>query len=336
MVTIEDIQAAAARIQVHRTPVLKCSTLDSLVSEKIGSVELFFKCELLQKTGGMTNTFKIRGATNAVNLLTEQEAARGVVTHSSGNHAQAIAFAAQQRGIPAYVVMPRNAPEVKKAAVRGYGATVVECEPTQEKRQEVTEQLARETGATLIHPFNNVNVIAGQGTIATEFIAQTDEQGTPLDALLVPVGGGGMLSGCSIAAKALNPRIQVFAGEPDTVNDAFRSYSTKTRQSNPTGQASIADGLSANIGELTFPLIINNVDGIFTVSEAEIVKAMKLVWTRMKLCIEPSAAVPLAVALFSIDFHERARKEGLRKIGIVFSGGNVDHAHAVNLFEKFT
>ncbi|KAG0174923.1 hypothetical protein DFQ28_003652 [Apophysomyces sp. BC1034] len=330
-VSIEDIQAAATRIDVHRTPVLTCSTINALVSEKAGPVELFFKCELFQKTGA----FKIRGATNAILQLSEADAAKGVVTHSSGNHAQAIALAATQRGIPAYVVMPYNAPDVKKEAVRGYGATLVGCEPTQEARDKKAKEIAEETGATFIHPFNNVHVIAGQGTMALEFISQTDEQGTPLDAIMTPAGGGGMLSGCSIAAKALNPRIKVFAAEPEIVDDTFRSYSTRTRQSNPSGQSSIADGLAGNIGDITFPLVLANVDGVFTVTEAHIVKAMQLVWTRMKLCIEPSAAVPLAVALFNADFHERVRKEGIHKIGIVFSGGNVNHAHAVKLFEMY-
>ncbi|KAF7730701.1 hypothetical protein EC973_001650 [Apophysomyces ossiformis] len=332
MVTVEikDIQAAAERIKAYRTPIATCSSLNSLVSGKVGPVELFFKCELFQKTGV---AFKIRGATNAVKLLSDEEAAKGVVAHSSGNHAQALALAAQQRGIPAYVVMPRTAPEVKKAAVRRYGATIVECEPTQEARQQTADRLVQETGATLIHSSNNANVIAGQGTIAVELIAQTEEQGISLDALVLPVGGGGMLSGCSVAAKALNPHIKVFAAEPELVNDAFRSYSSKTRQCNPSGKTSVADGLAANISELAFQLVMTNVDGIFTVTETQIVKAMDLVWTRMKLCIEPSAAVPLAVVVFNTDFHKHIQENSIRNIGIVLSGGNVDHVRAVKLFE---
>ncbi|KAI9311578.1 tryptophan synthase beta subunit-like PLP-dependent enzyme [Dichotomocladium elegans] len=330
MITIEDIQAAAARIDVHRTPVFTCETLDSLASTNSGSpVKLFLKCEALQKTG----SFKIRGATNAVALLSDADALKGVVTHSSGNHAQALASAAKARGIPAYVVMPNNSPAVKKAAVRGYGAHVVECEPTQEGREQTAAQLAKETGATFIHPFNNPNVIAGQGTIALELVGQVATLGAaPLDALIVPVGGGGMLSGSTIATKALSPLTRVFAAEPENVNDAFRSFYGKERLTNAIGARSVADGLLTSIGEIAFSVVLDNVDGVFTVTEEQIIRAMELVWGRMKICIEPSAAVGVAVALYNDKFHRLIKEEKLQRIGIILSGGNVDISQAAKLF----
>ncbi|ORX56414.1 tryptophan synthase beta subunit-like PLP-dependent enzyme [Hesseltinella vesiculosa] len=325
-IDIEDIQAASCNINVHRTPVMSCSTLNDLVPLDI---ELFFKCELFQKTG----SFKFRGASNAVNLLTSCES--GVVTHSSGNHAQALAKAAQARGIPAYIVMPKNAPQVKKDAVRGYGGTVVECEPTVEAREQTAAKLAEETGATMIHPFDNPHVMAGQGTMALEFLTQMNEQGTVLDALLVPIGGGGMMAGCSTAAKSIHGSIKVFGAEPAQVNDAHRSYYSGDRLSNAKDAVSVADGLLTNVGELTFPIIQKNVDGVFTVTEQEIVRALHLMWVRAKLPIEPSSAVPVAVALYNSDFHKIAKDQGLKKIGIVLSGGNVDHARVVKLFEQY-
>ncbi|ORZ21632.1 tryptophan synthase beta subunit-like PLP-dependent enzyme [Absidia repens] len=379
-ITIEDIQAAAARINVHRTPVLTSSTLNAIASTNSGCpVELYLKCEPLQKTG----SFKIRGATNAVNLLSNTEASKGVVTHSSGNHAQALAKAAQDRGIPAYVVMPNNAPQVKKDAVRSYGGTIIECEPTQEARENTAEKVIQETGATFIHPFNNVNVMAGQGTVALELITQTNEQGTVLDGLITPVGGGGLASGCCVAAKSIGTNIYVFGAEPELVNDTYRSFyydqedeedplqqftsdgggipkrhrkaSTSTslldttttaaadhqqrclsrRQCNPIGATSVADGLLTNVGELTFPIIVSYMDGVYTVTEQQIIQAMHLVWSRVKLCIEPSAAVSLAVALYNKDFHAMVKARQLKRIGLVLSGGNVDHSRAVALFEKY-
>ncbi|KAI9492912.1 tryptophan synthase beta subunit-like PLP-dependent enzyme [Zychaea mexicana] len=327
-ITIEDVQAAAARINVHRTPVLTSTAISSIASENAGvPLELFFKCELLQKTG----SFKIRGATNAVQLLTDADAGKGVVTHSSGNHAQALALAARMRGIPAYVVMPNNSPQVKKDAVKAYGAQVIECEPTLEQRETTAQKVIDETGATFIHPYNNPHVIAGQGTIALETVAQEQQ----LDALVVPVGGGGMLSGCSIATKALSPRTRVFAAEPLDVNDTYRSYAAKERVTNTVGARSVADGLLTNLGEIAFSVVMENVDGVFVVTEKEIIQAMQLVWGRMKLCIEPSAAVGLAVVLYNKDFHARVKQDELRRIGIILCGGNVDFANAVALFEKF-
>ncbi|KAI9270715.1 tryptophan synthase beta subunit-like PLP-dependent enzyme [Phascolomyces articulosus] len=326
-ITIEDIQAAAARIDAHRTPVLTSTAINTIASENSGSpMELFFKCELLQKTG----SFKIRGATNAVQLLTDADASKGVVTHSSGNHAQALACAARMRGIPAYVVMPNNSPQVKKAAVKGYGATVIECEATQEEREKTAKKVQEETGATFIHPFNNPHVIAGQGTISLELLAQEQQ----LDALVIPVGGGGMLSGNTIATKALSPQTFVFAAEPLEVNDTYRSYTTKGRVANTVGARSVADGLLTNLGEIAFSVVIKNVDGVFVVTEREIIQAMELIWGRMKLCIEPSAAVGVAVVLYNKEFHARVKKEQIRKIGVILCGGNVDLVTAASLFEQ--
>ncbi|KAI8077840.1 tryptophan synthase beta subunit-like PLP-dependent enzyme [Halteromyces radiatus] len=352
-ITIEDIQAAAARIHVHRTPVMTSSLLDLFASDNCQwPIELYFKCEPLQKTG----SFKIRGATNAVNLLSNNEAAKGVVTHSSGNHAQALAKAALDRGIPAYVVMPNNAPQVKKDAVRGYGGKVIECEPTLEARETMAKKVIQDTGATFIHPFNNVNVMAGQGTLALEFIAQTNEEGTKLDCLIAPVGGGGMLSGCAVTAKTIGSNLAVFGAEPEMVNDTYRSFYANNndedelvlttnddikkrrrhqRQCNQVGATSVADGLLTNVGELTYPILVDHVDDIFTVTEQQIIQAMQLFWSRAKLCIEPSAAVGLAVALYNKDFHKLVKEKQLKRIGIVLSGGNVDYSRAIALFEKY-
>ena len=228
--------------------------------------------------------------------------------------------------------MPSTSPQVKKAAVKGYGATVIECEPTQEAREKTAQKVQEETGATFIHPYNNPHVIAGQGTIALEAIAQEQR---PFDALIIPVGGGGMLSGNSIATKALSPRTLVFAAEPLEVNDFYQTYTTKERTRNKVGARSVADGLLTNLGDIAYSVVMKNVDGVFVITEKEIVQAMQLIWGRMKLCIEPSAAVGLAVVLYNKDFHARAQKEQLKRIGIILSGGNVDFANAAALFEKF-
>ncbi|KAI8148361.1 tryptophan synthase beta subunit-like PLP-dependent enzyme [Fennellomyces sp. T-0311] len=328
-VTIEDVQAAAARISVHRTPVLTNETINRIASENAGRpIEIFFKCELLQKTG----SFKFRGASNAVQLLTDSDAAKGVVTHSSGNHAQALALAASRRGIPAYVVMPSNSPEVKKAAVRGYDAKVIECEPTLESREATARRVTEETGATFVHPFNNPNVIAGQGTIALELHEQTPQR---LDALVVPVGGGGMLTGCSIASKALSPQTRVFAAEPQAVNDAYQSYYGQERIKNAAGARSVADGLLTNLGDTAYHDLQKNIQGVFAVTEQEIIRAMELVWGRMKLCIEPSAAVGVAVILYNKEFHKRCKEDELTRLGVVLCGGNVDVARVGALFGQY-
>ncbi|KAK4516410.1 uncharacterized protein ATC70_011382 [Mucor velutinosus] len=325
-ITIDNIIQASERIQVHRTPVQTCTALDDLASEPDAPVELFFKCELLQKTG----SFKFRGASNAVALLSDQEAANGVVTHSSGNHAQALALAARNRGIPAYIVMPTTTPDIKKAAVLGFGANIIECQPIQAVREKTAEEVRLKTNATLIHPFNNPNVIAGQGTIALELLSQVKD----LDAILIPVGGGGMLTGMSIAAKALKPGIKVFAAEPAAVDDTYRSFTNKERATNEIAK-SVADGLLTNLGDIAFSEIHKNVDGVYTVSEKEIIRAMELVWGRMKLCIEASAAVGVAVALYNQDFKEIVKKESIQRIGVVLCGGNVDLVKATELFQKY-
>jgi len=289
---------------VHRTPVFTSATLDSL-----SDANLFFKSENLQKVGA----FKARGATNAVLALSETDAAAGVVTHSSGNHAAALAFAAGLRSIPAHIVMPSTAPAVKKAAVAGYGGLITECEPTLAAREETAARIIAETGATLIHPYDNAGIIAGQATAAVELL----EDAGPLDLLLAPVGGGGLVSGTALAASFLSPDTRVIACEPAHADDAFRSFRSGELQ--PVGTAdTIADGLRTQLCERTFRIIVDHVHDIVTVSEEEIVEAMRLVWERMKIVIEPSAAVPVAAVLAN-----RIPAAG-RRIGLILSGGNVD------------
>lgn len=304
--TFEDIQAAHGRIRpyVHRTPVLSSISINEIVG-----AELFFKCENLQKVGA----FKFRGACNSVLSLTDEEAQNGVCTHSSGNHAAALALAARMRGIPAYIVMPENAPEIKKIAVAGYGAQITFCEPTQAARESTLKQIAQQTGATEIHPYNYFNVICGQGTAAKELIEDTHD----LDVVIAPVGGGGLLSGTALSTKALLPKARVIAAEPAGADDAFRSFYSKTLHPS-VAPKTIADGLLTSLGSLTFPLVLANVDEVITVSEEAIVKAMRMIWERMKIIIEPSSAVPLAAIL-----EGKTDVKG-RKVGIILSGGNVD------------
>ena len=303
-VDLQAIREAAVRIAgvVHRTPVMTCATLDQLAGRR-----LFFKCENLQKVGA----FKYRGATNAVLKLTDAEAARGVVTHSSGNHAQALALAARVRGIPAYIVMPRTAPLVKKNAVEGYGGIVTLCEPTLEARESAAAALVAQTGGTLIPPFDHADVIAGQGTAALELLEDVPD----LDAIIAPVGGGGLLSGCAIAAAGL----RIFGAEPLGADDAARSKAAGQLLPQ-TGPNTIADGLLTGLGELTWPIVRDRVEGIFTVTDDQIRAAMRLVWERMKLIVEPSGAVGLSVAL-SEEFRSLPN---LGKVGIILSGGNVN------------
>ncbi len=302
--SIDDIREAAARIapHAHRTPVMTSRTLD----ERSGR-SLVFKCELFQRVGA----FKFRGACNAVMKLSADAAARGVVTHSSGNHAQALALAARLRGIPAFVVMPQGAPAVKRAAVEGYGAEVIECRPTLADRERVAAEVVSRTGGTLIPPYDHPDVIAGQGTIALELLDQAQD----LEAIVVPVGGGGMISGVAIAAKALRPSIRVIGAEPEAVSDAARGKRSG-RLEPATERPTIADGLRTSLGALTFPVVQSLVDEILTVDEAAIVRAMRLVWERMKILIEPSAAVGVAAML------EAPPPE--RRIGVILCGGNVD------------
>lgn len=312
MPTLDDILAAHERIRphIHRTPVLSSAYL----SAQLG-MQVFFKCENLQKAGA----FKSRGACNAVFSLSDEEAARGVLTHSSGNHAGALARAAAARGIAAYIVMPNTAPAVKVAAVRHYGGRITFCEPTQADREETAERILRETGAVMIHPYNDERIIAGQGTAAVELLEEVSD----LAAVIAPVGGGGLLSGTAIAAKSLKSEIRVFGAEPERLNDACESL--RTGQIQPaTGADSLADGLKTSLGSLTFPIIRDRVDEILLTDEATIIEAMRWVFERMKQVVEPSGAVPLAAMMQNLA---RLRREfGGRKVGVIFSGGNVDLA----------
>ncbi len=306
--TIEDVRAAAARIagQIHRTPVATCATLDRLAGRR-----LFFKCEHLQKVGA----FKFRGASNAVLKLPAEAAQRGVVTHSSGNHAQALALAARLRGVPAHIVMPSNAPAVKRRAVEDYGARVILCEPNLQAREATAAAVQAETGATLIHPYNHPDIIAGQGTAALELLEDVPD----LDALVAPVGGGGLVAGLCVAAKALQPTIRIFAAEPLGADDAARSFAAGTLLPQ-TGPHTIADGLLTSLGELTWPILRRHVERVVTVGEDEIIQAMRLTWERAKLLIEASAAVAVA-AVLAAAFRGLA---GLERVGVVLSGGNVN------------
>ena len=306
--SIEDVRSAAERIKRvgHRTPVLTSKTLDQLAGRK-----LFFKCENFQKVGA----FKFRGGWNAVSMLSDSEAERGVCTHSSGNHAQAVAYSAQKRGIPAYIVMPNNSPDVKLNAVKGYGANITLCEPTLEARRTTLDGIAKKTGAAVIHPFNNPNVIAGQGTAALELIEEIGE----LDAVIAPIGGGGLMSGTCITTRSLLPKAKLFGAEPKGADDAYRSLKEGRMlpQENPN---TICDGLLTSMGENTWNILKDHLNDIYTVSDDEVIKAMKLIWERMKIIIEPSCATPVAVVM-SPEFNQL---EGIEKIGIILTGGNID------------
>lgn len=310
-VDLRAIQAAAERIGgwAHRTPVMTCATLDGLAGRA-----LFLKCENLQRVGA----FKFRGACNAVRRLTPDLAARGVVTHSSGNHAQALALAAKLRGIPAHIVMPRNASAVKRRAVVGYGGRVIDCEPTLAARETTAVAVVAETGATLIPPYDHPDVIAGQGTVALELLEQVPR----LDAVIAPVGGGGLMSGICVAARAMSSGIRIFAAEPKGADDAYRSLAAGTLIPQ-TGPHTIADGLLTSLGTLTWPILQNHLESVVTVDDEEIVRAMRLVWERAKLVIEPSAAVAVA-AVLTEQFRQLT---GLSRVGVVLSGGNVDLDH---------
>jgi threonine dehydratase len=305
-ITLSDIHQAAKRIHPYalRTPVLTCKSLDQQVGAQV-----YLKCENFQKVGA----FKFRGACNAVFSLSTQEASRGVSTHSSGNHAQALALAAKLRRIPAYIVMPDNAPAVKKAAVAGYGGKITFCEPTLEAREAILAKVVEETGSEVIHPYNDERVIAGQGTAALELLEDVPD----LDVIVAPVGGGGLLSGTSIAAMEIKAGIRVIGAEPEMADDAYRSKQAgKIIPS--VHPKTIADGLLTSLGILTFPIIRERVERIVTASETGIIESMKFVWERAKIVIEPSAAVAVAV------LWERKIDLGGLKIGVILSGGNVD------------
>lgn len=301
-----DIEAAHRVVAqyAHHTSVLTSQSINEITGG-----HLFFKCENFQKVGA----FKFRGACNAVFSLSEDDAKKGVATHSSGNHAAALALAARMREIAAHIVMPSNSPEIKKKAVAGYGAKITFCEPTLQARESTLAEIVAETGATEIHPYNNFKVIAGQGTAAKELIEDYGE----FDIIMVPVGGGGLLGGTAISAKRLLPGCRVVAAEPSGADDAFRSfYAGKIIPSvNPK---TIADGLLTSLGERNFAIISEKVDDIVTVSEEKIVEAMRMIWERMKIIIEPSSAVPLAAILEGkVDIQNK-------RVGIILSGGNLD------------
>lgn len=306
-ITLKDAQEAAERIRgmAHRTPVMTCSTLD-----QIAGCSLFFKCENFQKVGA----FKFRGACNAIFQLSEAMASRGVVTHSSGNHAQALALAARMRGIPAHVVMPSSASEVKKRAVEEYGAQVVICEPTLEARERVAAQVLEETRGVFIPPYDHPHIMAGQGTVALEMLEEVPD----LDAIIAPVGGGGLLSGICIAAKGIKPTIRILAAEPYGADDAARSFAAGIMIPQ-TGPDTIADGLLTSMGDLTWPVIRDHVVQVLLATDPQIIEAMRLLWTRAKLLVEPSAAVPLAALIAN-----RNAISGAKKVGVVLSGGNVN------------
>lgn len=301
------IRAAHARIRphVHRTPVFTCAAVDAEVGAK-----LWFKAESFQKIGA----FKARGASNAVFSLPDEVARRGVVTHSSGNHGAAIAYAASRRGIPAWVVMPENAAKVKQENVRRMGATIRHSAPDAASRAAVCAEVERETGATLVHPFDNADVIAGQGTAALELL----EDVPSLDVVVAPVGGGGLLSGTSIAAKGVKPGIRVFGAEPANAGDAAVAFRSGKVEPLPAGLSTIADGLRTPLSARTLAAIRANVDEVATCSEEGIVRAMRMTFERMKLVIEPSSAVPLACLL------EGSLSAPGARIGVIVSGGNVD------------
>jgi len=301
------IEAAHDRIRpyIHRTPILTCQTLN-----EISGAALHFKCENFQKIGA----FKARGGLNAVLSLSPEEQSRGIATHSSGNHAQAIAYAASVVGAKAYIVMPDNSPEVKVNAVRGYGAEVTFCQNTPEERQRTVEEVIARTGAEFVHPFNDYRVIAGQATAARELIA---DSGVAFDTIMAPVGGGGLLSGTALAVHYYSPGTKVIAGEPEGAADAVLSFKSGKIEKAPYVNT-IADGLLTYLGDKTLDIILDHVQDILTVSDEEIIAAMRLIWERMKIIIEPSCAVPFAALL-----KNKERFVG-QKVGIILTGGNVD------------
>ncbi|MDT1063883.1 pyridoxal-phosphate dependent enzyme [Paracoccus sp. CPCC 101403] len=304
--TLSDMVEARERIapHIHRTPVLTSSFINELVG-----AELFFKCENLQKAGA----FKARGASNAVFGLSDAQAAKGVATHSSGNHGTCLSYAAGRRGIPCTVVMPRTAPQAKKDAVRGYGGRVVECEPSTSSREAVFAEVVAETGAEFVHPYNDWRVIAGQATCSAELIEQV--QG--LNAVVAPIGGGGMVSGTCLTLSNLAPSVKVFAAEPLNADDAARSFRAGHIIADDAPET-VADGLKVPLKELTWHFVRNHVTDILTATEDEIVDAMKLIWKRMKIVMEPSSAVPLATIIKNRDIFAGQR------VGIIITGGNVD------------
>ncbi|MDX2045568.1 MAG: pyridoxal-phosphate dependent enzyme [Chitinophagaceae bacterium] len=313
MVTGQNIQQAHERIKpyIHRTPVMTCNAIDEMAG-----CTIFFKCENFQKVGA----FKARGAMNASLSLTKEQLNKGIATHSSGNHAQAIARAAKILNTKSYIVMPRTAPAIKKKGVEGYGGNIFECEPTLQSRETTLAKVIAETGATEIHPFDNYNVITGQATAAKELI----EEILAPDIIMAPVGGGGLLSGTALAAKYFSPGTVVIAAEPAGADDAYRSLQSGKIEASQAN--TIADGLLTNLCEKTFAIIKENVKDIITVTDEEITAAMRLIWERMKIIVEPSGAVPLAAVLKNLD------KFSGKRMGIILSGGNADLEKLAKLF----
>jgi len=304
--TIADIQNVHEAIApyIHRTPILTSKSIN-----EIAGAELYFKCENFQKIGA----FKMRGATSAALALSEEEIEKGLATHSSGNHAQAVALSAKNLNTKAYIVMPNNAPLIKQQATAGYGAEITFCEPTQAARESTLAEIVKEKGATFIHPYDDYNVIVGQASCAKELI----EDSPILDTIIAPIGGGGLMAGTALSAKYLSPMTKVYGTEPEAVNDAYRSFQSGKMEVNTTTDT-IADGLKVNVGEKNFGIIKTHLEAVLTVSEEEIADAMKLIWERMKIIIEPSCAVPLAAILkYPEPFAQR-------KVGLILTGGNVD------------
>jgi threonine dehydratase len=304
--TFDDVLAAHARIApyIHRTPVLTSSYLNDLTG-----AELFFKCENFQKAGA----FKVRGACNAVFGLSEEMAATGVCTHSSGNHALSLSYAAGRRGVPCNVVMPRTAPQAKKDAVRGYGGVITECEPSTSSREAVFAEVQARTGGEFVHPYNDPRVIAGQATCSRELLEQVDD----LDAIIAPIGGGGMISGTCLTVSSIAPGVAIYAAEPKNADDAFRSFKAGHIIADDAPET-IADGLKVPLKDLTWHFVSRYVRDVFTATEEEIIDAMKLTWKRMKIVMEPSCAVPLATILANPAVFKG------RRVGVIITGGNVD------------
>ncbi|HHL20906.1 MAG TPA: pyridoxal-phosphate dependent enzyme [Aliiroseovarius sp.] len=304
--TLDDMKIARERVtpHIHRTPVLTSSFLNDLTG-----AELFFKCENFQKAGA----FKVRGACNAAFGLSDDMLEKGVATHSSGNHALSLSYAAGRRGIPCHVVMPRTAPQAKKDAVIGYGGTITECEPSTSSREEVFAEVHARTGADFVHPYNDPRVIAGQGTCSAELIEQVEG----LDAVVAPIGGGGMISGTCLTLSHDAPDVQIYAAEPEQADDAARSFRAGHIIADDA-PVTVADGLKVPLKDLTWHFVKNHVTDILTASEAEIIDAMKLIWKRMKLVMEPSSAVPLATILKNPETFAGKR------VGVIITGGNVD------------
>ncbi len=304
--TFDDVVEAHDRIApyIHKTPVLTSSFLNDLTG-----AELFFKCENFQKAGA----FKVRGASNAVFGLSDEKAAKGVATHSSGNHALSLSYAAGRRGIPCHVVMPRTAPQAKKDAVRGYGGIITECEPSTTSREETFAKVEAETGAEFVHPYNDLRVITGQATCSRELVGQVEG----LDAVVAPIGGGGMVSGTCLTLSNIAPDVKIYAAEPEQADDAYRSFKAGHIIADDA-PVTVADGLKVPLKDNTWHYVSNHVTDILTASEDEIVEAMKLIWKRMKIVMEPSSAVPLATILKNPDVFAGKR------VGVIITGGNVD------------